>query len=179
MNKSLHATNAKIFTKRGAPQSPLLKRTTHPHSAHICWLDSINIQQVSMNGSGCHFFLHGGIQFHTFASSAFPSMSDAILSECPSLLPSVMRQQHVMEHWWEGSASTAIPPASTSDMVGQDHKIGGITFGAALIALPFHFAKFTLFIARQLNCQGYPKRDRVQVMIHLERLCLPFLNTKI
>jgi len=34
------------------------------------------------------------------------------------LLPSVIQQQHVMEYWWEGSTSTAIPPTSTSDVVG-------------------------------------------------------------
>ena len=38
-----------------------------------------------------------------------------------------------MEYWWEISASTAILPASTSDIVSQYHKIEGITFGAALI----------------------------------------------
>ena len=37
------------------------------------------------------------------------------------LLPSVTWQQHVMEYWWEGSASTAIPP--TSDAAGQISKI--------------------------------------------------------
>jgi len=39
----------------------------------------------------------------------------------------------VMEYWWEGSTCTAIPPPSASDMVGQHHNIGGITFGAAFI----------------------------------------------
>jgi len=38
-----------------------------------------------------------------------------------------------MGYSWEGSASTAISPTSSSDTVGQHHKIGGITFGAALI----------------------------------------------
>jgi len=37
-----------------------------------------------------------------------------------------------MEYLWEGSTSTAIPPTSASAIVGQHHKIGGITFGAAL-----------------------------------------------
>ena len=48
------------------------------------------------------------------------------------LLPSVT-QQHVTEYWWEGSATTAILPTSTSNITGQHHKTGGITFGAALI----------------------------------------------
>ncbi len=38
-----------------------------------------------------------------------------------------------MEYWWEGSASTAIPPPS--DIMGQYNKIEGITFGAALVEL--------------------------------------------
>ena len=73
--------------------------------------------------------LHGGIQFHSFAS-------DALLCQTPfcqtaPLLPSVTQQQNVMEYW-EGSASTAIPPTPTSDIMGQHNKIGGTTFGAAL-----------------------------------------------
>lgn len=50
-----------------------------------------------------------------------------------SLLPSVTRQQHVMEYWWVGSTLTAIPPVFTSDVVSQHNEIGGITFKAALI----------------------------------------------
>jgi len=49
------------------------------------------------------------------------------------LLPSVTQQQHVTEYWWEGSISTAIPPTSTSDVMGQHHKIGGIAFKAPVI----------------------------------------------
>jgi len=44
-----------------------------------------------------------------------------------------MWQQHVMGYWWEGSTSTVISPTSTSDIVGQNNKMGGITFGAAFI----------------------------------------------
>ena len=36
-----------------------------------------------------------------------------------------------MGYWWEGSASTAIPLTSASDVVGQHGKTGGITFRAA------------------------------------------------
>ena len=48
------------------------------------------------------------------------------------LLPSVTQQQNVMEFWWEGSTSTAIPPTPASD-VGQRDKIGDITFNAVFI----------------------------------------------
>ena len=40
-----------------------------------------------------------------------------------------------MEYWWEGSASTAIPPTSASDIMGQQNKIEGITFSVALLVL--------------------------------------------
>jgi len=40
-----------------------------------------------------------------------------------------------MEYWWEGSTSTAIPPTPASDVMHQHNKIGGITFGAALVDL--------------------------------------------
>jgi len=56
-------------------------------------------------------------------------MSDAILSDCPS----TVTQQNGMGYWWEGSASSALPAASTSDVVGQHHKIGGTAFRTALI----------------------------------------------
>ena len=77
------------------------------------------------------FFPHRGIKFHLFASYALPCQTPF----CPAapVLPSVTQQQHVMGYWWEGSTSTAIPPTSTSDTVGQHDKIGGIHFKTALI----------------------------------------------
>ena len=67
--------------------------------------------------------MHGGIQFHTFASSALPCQTP--FCQSAPLLPSVTRQQHVMGYWWEGPTSTtAILPTSDSD---------GIAFGAALV----------------------------------------------
>ena len=60
-------------------------------------------------------------------------MSDVIFCQTAPLLPSVTRQQHVMEYWWEGSTSTAIPPVSTSDLMGQHGKIRGVIFGTAFI----------------------------------------------
>ena len=89
-----------------------------------------------MNVNGCHFFPHEEIQCHTFASYTLPCQTR--FCETAPLLPSVMQQQHVAEHWWEGSISTAVPPTSTSDTVGQHHKIhktGGIIFGEAIIHL--------------------------------------------
>ena len=76
------------------------------------------------------FFLHGGIQFHTFASYALPCQMP--FCHTTPLLPSVTHWQNVMECWWEGSAPTAIPPTSASHTVGQHNKVGGITFGTSL-----------------------------------------------
>ena len=47
-----------------------------PHCFHIHCLDSINVQQMSVNVSGCHFF-----HIEEFNGT---SMSDSILSDCPS-----------------------------------------------------------------------------------------------
>ena len=102
-----------------------------PHCAHTHGLVSINIQQAAVNVNGCRFFLHGGIQCHTFIRT---SMSDAICQTAP-LLPSAAWQQHAMEYWWEGPISTAIPPTSASDIMSQHNKTGDITFGVILMLL--------------------------------------------
>ena len=47
------------------------------------------------------------------------------------LLSSVTWQQNVMEYWWEGSASTAISPTSTSDVMGRHNEVEG-----AALAVP-------------------------------------------
>ena len=64
-----------------------------------------------------------------------PHFHVRLCSVSAPLLPSVTQQQHVMGCWWEGSASTAIPPTPTSDVAYQHHKIGGITFGRAFVDL--------------------------------------------
>ena len=77
------------------------------------------------------FLLDVGIQLHPFASYALPCQTP--FCQTAPLLPSVTWQQHVIEYWWEGSTSTAIPPTFAFDFVGQHHKIGHITFRSALI----------------------------------------------
>ena len=56
------------------------------------------------------------------------------------LLPPVTQQQNVTEYWQEDSTSTAIPPTSTSDNLGQHNNIRGITFGAAPVFLQLYFS---------------------------------------
>jgi len=70
-------------------------------------------------------------ELHTFVSCVLPHHTP--LFQTARLLLSATQQQNLMEYWWEGSTSTAIPPTSTADIVGQYDKIGGITFGAAIV----------------------------------------------
>ena len=99
-----------------------------PHCAHIRCLVSINVQQPSMNTNGCHVF-----HVQEFSDTLFfisTSMSGTILSDCCF---TAICHGGGTEYWWEGSTSTAIPPTSTSNAMGQHNKIGSITFRAALI----------------------------------------------
>ena len=115
MNKNLHTTLVTMCTSAGDPLSLLLllKHTTYCLTVSMLHhLDSINIQQVLMNVNGCHFFLHGGIQFHIFASCALPCQTP--FCQTVPLLPSVTWHQHVTEYWREGSTSTATPPTLMS-----------------------------------------------------------------
>ena len=103
-----------------------------PLSTSLCSHLQFGLHQRSASISGCNFFPHGGVQWHTFASSSLPYQMP--LCQTSPLLPSAAQQQHIMEYWWEGSPSNAIPPLpSTSDVLGQQSKTGGVTFGAALV----------------------------------------------
>jgi len=116
---------------------PTASLCSHPlFGLHKC-LASINEYQWvehSASVSECQwvsFFLHGGIQWHTFASYALPCHTP--LCQSAPLLPSVAQQQKVTEYCQEASVSIVIPPASTSGIMGQKNKIGGNISGAALI----------------------------------------------
>ena len=60
-----------------------------------------------------------------------------------TLLPSLTWQQNVTKCCWEGSASTAIPPTSASDVASQHNKMGGTTFGAEFV---FHITYATTLV---------------------------------
>ena len=110
-------------------------RRHHPplHYTHIYCLVSVRVQQASMNITECHFFQHGGIWWHTFASYALPCQMP--LSQSAPLLLSAAEQQNAMEYWWEGSTTVAIPPTSAFDIVGQHNNTRDLTFREALILL--------------------------------------------
>ena len=104
-----------------------------PPTALLCSHPLFGLHKYSASISECQcvpFFLHGGIQFHTFASSSLPCQTP--FCQIAPLLPSVAWQQNVGEYWWEGWASTAIS-TSASEIVDQHNKIEGITFRAALV----------------------------------------------
>ena len=105
---------------------PTTSHCTHIHGLH----------QHSASVDECYWlqcFSHRGIQCHTFAWYALPCQMP--LCQTAPLQPSVMQHQHVMEYWWEGSASTAIPPTSASEDIGWCYKTEGITFEAAFVHL--------------------------------------------
>ena len=102
------------------PSTMLTFTLWSPEMVSKCWWMSVDAIFSAQRNSVTHLcFIH-------------TSVSGTILLDCP-LLPSDTQQQYVREYWWEGSTSIAIPPTSTSDIVGQYNKIGGITFRAALI----------------------------------------------
>ena len=117
--KSLHITHKNLNQRRLPAVAPATAEMYHPlpHCANIHCLLSINAQQALMNISWCHFFPHGRMQLHTFASYALACQ--APFCQTAPLLPFVTRQQNVRKYWWEGLASTASLPTSTSDTVSQ------------------------------------------------------------
>jgi len=119
----------------------------------LCSHPLFGLQKCSASIDKCqwvHFFWHGGIQFHTFASYVLPSQTP--LCHTALFLPSVSWQQNVMEYQWEGSTSTAIPPTSIPNVLGQHNKIGGITFGAILIYISSISPKGIALYRKNIAC---------------------------
>ena len=115
---NLCAAFVRISTSRGDPVTTAETHHSPSHYAHIHCLISI-CQWVQ-------FFPHGKIQWCTLASSAL--LCQTPFWQTSPLLPSLTRQQNVMECWWEDSVYTAILLTSASDLVGQHDKIGDIIF---------------------------------------------------
>ena len=109
-----------------------------PHCVHIHCLVSINIQQVSMNVSGCSFFLHRGIQFCTFPLYAL--LCQVPFCQIAPLLPTVTWQWNVMDFWFSLYCHT-------TNMYhvghhGRHNKIGGISFEAIPAYVPANSTSF-------------------------------------
>jgi hypothetical protein len=78
-------------------------------------------------------------------------MSDAILPDYPSAAIFRTTTKLLLA---EGSTSTAILPITTSDIVGQRNKIGGITFGASLIVTYALFMVFLTCLGRRMAAKN-------------------------
>jgi len=119
MNK-LHAAFIKICTSRQWPtvSVAMLKRTTCHFTAltSTVWSPSAfsKYQWISVDSTPL-LHTHFHVRCHSVTLPLWCHLS---------------QQQNIMKYWWEGSAYTTIPSMSTSDILCQHHKIGGITFGA-------------------------------------------------
>ena len=133
MNKSLHAVLVKI-------NMIIQNAASFSCRHHCCW----NAPPTSSLFGECEhiwspsvFSMHQristGAPFYVW-SVCFPhtSMSHAILSNWPSAA-TCRTATNITHHGREGSTSTAAPPPSASDVMGQHNKMGGITSGAALV----------------------------------------------
>lgn len=87
--------------------------------------------------------------------------------ETAPLLLSVTWQQNRMENWWEGSASSAIPPTCTSDVADQCNKMEALLlehrlcmkqatafhFGGPLFPLEIHHTNFPCALSKENSLQ--------------------------
>jgi hypothetical protein len=99
---------------------------TPSQCAHSHCLGSINVQQMSMNVNGLNFF-------RMDESNDTPLLRTNFHIGCnfARLLVCCRHTATKLTNYWqEGSTSTAIPPACTSNSMGQQKKIGAIIFGA-------------------------------------------------
>ena len=135
LNKSLHATFLEVWLCRTWLVFHVSVTTAETlHTTSLCCHSLFGLHKCSASIDECQWaqcFLHEGNQSPPFAPYTLPCQMP--LRQSVPLLPSVAQQQNVMEYGWEGSTSTAISPPSASDVVSQHNKIGGVTFGAALL----------------------------------------------
>mgnify|MGYP001855689087 CR=1 FL=1 len=115
-----------------------VQKSPTPHCVHMHCLVSRNTHQMSMNASRCHFLLCGGIDQHSFASSALPCQMP--FSQTAPLLLSVAWQQNVMGYCEFIQRLLPYHQVSASDIMGWHNKIWGFTCRAAVII--FYYAMF-------------------------------------
>jgi len=100
-------------------------------TASLCSYPLFGLHQRSANVDECLFL-------HMEEFSDTPLLHMCLCVRCHSVrLPLCYHLSHsnkLMKYWWEDSTSTAVPPTSASDIMSQSNNMGGITFGAALIA---------------------------------------------
>ena len=132
---------------------PAPVEVTHCHhcwntapTASLCSQPLFGLHQNSATVNECQqtqFFLHWGIQWHTFASSTLPCQTS--FYQTAPLLPFFTWHQNIMTSKILGrrSTSTAIPSTSASDIVGQRSKTGGTALRTALTFVTIFYGKQT------------------------------------
>ena len=138
----------------------------------LCLYPLLGLHPCSTSVDECQWMLsllHTGIQFYTFSSYTLPCQTP--FCQTAPLLPSVTQQQNVAEHWWEISSSTAIPPTPSSDIMGQQNKIGGIAFRAALALRHLPPLETGTLISKM-------KQDLIITRVRIFLLCYVFNNIK-
>jgi len=135
MNKSLHVVPVKNKQKTAQVEMTHCQRCWKtPSAAALCSHQLCGLHKCLASTDECQWvpvFLHGGNQWRIFVLYVLPCQMP--FCQTAHLLPSAVKQQNVIDYWWEGSASAFIPPTSDSDVVGQRNIVGGITFGATLM----------------------------------------------
>ena len=112
------------------PVTPAEMHNPPPHCGHIHCLVSINIKQASVSVNGCLFFSAWRNSVTHFCFIWLPCQTS--FYQCPSA--AICHTATICNRKrWKGSTCTAIPPTSVSDIVGQHHKLWGITFRTALL----------------------------------------------
>ena len=93
---------------------PQLKCSTHSFALHQLFLVSINIQKMSMNVNGSHFF-----HMEEFISTPLLHTHFHVRRHSVRVLLCCHLSQHVTEYWWEGPTSAVTNPTSASDVMSQ------------------------------------------------------------
>jgi len=118
--------------------SPLLKCTTH-HLTVLHPLFGLYKQSASIGEcQWVHFFPHGGIRFHPFASYELPCQIRSVR------LPLCCHLSHSYNmSWHTGGKVQPLLPFYQHDIMGQHNRMEGITFRAAHVnvfsCISFHF----------------------------------------
>ena len=100
MTKSLHAALVKICTMEVTHCCCHHCWNTTPRTS-LCRHPLFGLHKCSASISECQWMpliLHGGIQWYTFASCTLPFQIPVCQPD--PLLPTVTKQQNVMEYWW-------------------------------------------------------------------------------
>lgn len=92
-----------------------------PFSASVCSHPPFGVHKCSANVCEWQFFFSC---MEEFPCAPLPHRHLCVRHLCHTapLLPSVAGQQCVVRYWREGSTPTAVPPTSSSDIVGQQIK---------------------------------------------------------